>query len=515
MRKININNIINKLLIAFFIIQPLFDMKFFYNSISTLIRVIIIFILFSYYLFSSKNKRKYYLLIYPCLICMYFIFHHINASSFTSLVPGNFNYSVLKEALYFVKMLSPFLLIFCLYESKLSSDDIIRIMKSLCIIISLVIIISNLFGFSYGNYSDVRIKANFFEWFNPNSSYTYQDLASKGLFEFGNQIGAILIMILPFMIYLSLKKHTLINWITIAFNIFALILLCTRVSVLGILVVLIYTLFAFGFVSLIYKKNIQFRVFIPIGIVLLSYSILLPFNPMFNRLNERANIIQTFSENTINATTNEVINSNIVAEDKSTNNINLDNIAETSKDYTNSLISTDITYNDMIDFIENTYETKQLNKQFLFENYPYKYDPEFWYNFLQKDISLTTDYRYIETAMIKRVVEINNNPLDKWVGITNTRLQNVFNIERDLVVQYYSLGIIGTILIFAPYLMILGCFIYKTFKNKFKNINFVNIISFITILFLFVISYMSGNLLNSLSFTIYFTLVFGLLINNN
>ena len=57
-------------------------------------------------------------------------------------------------------------------------------MKYLCIIISLLIIVSNLLGFSYGNYSDVKIKANFFEWFNPTSSYTYMDLASKGLFEF-------------------------------------------------------------------------------------------------------------------------------------------------------------------------------------------------------------------------------------------------------------------------------------------------------------------------------------------
>ena len=84
-------------------------------------------------------------------------------------------------------------------------------------------------------------------------------------------------------------------------------------------------------------------------------------------------------------------------------------------------------------------ENKQLNKQFLFENYPYKCDPEFWYSLLQNDISLTTDYRYIELSMIRRVVELSNNPMDKWFGITNTRLQNIFNIEKDFVVQYYAL----------------------------------------------------------------------------
>ena len=122
MKTVKLNNLMNKLLIIFLIIQPIFDLKIFYNSISTLIRVIIIFALFSYYFFTSKNKKKYWLLIYPCLLGVYFIFHHFNALSFTSLVPGNFNYSIVKEFLYFVKMASPFLLIYSLYKADLSIE---------------------------------------------------------------------------------------------------------------------------------------------------------------------------------------------------------------------------------------------------------------------------------------------------------------------------------------------------------------------------------------------------------
>ena len=168
----------------------------------------------------------------------------------------------------------------------------------------------------------------------------------------------------------------------------------------------------------------------------------------------------------------------------------------------------------MVDYIENNYEIKKLHKQFLFDNYPYQYDPEFWYNFLQKDISLTTDYRYIEISMIKRVVEINNNFLDKWLGITNTRLQNVFNIERDFVVQYYALGIIGLIIVFAPYFILLIYFGLKTIKSHLKNLNIINLLAVITIVFTFGISYFTGNLLNSLSFTIYFAILFIFLFEN-
>ncbi len=532
MKQLKINNIINKILIIFLIIQPIFDIKIFYNSISTLIRVIIISALFAYYFFTSKNKNKYYLLIYPLLLVVYFIFHHINASSFNSLVPGDFNYSILKEALYFVKMISPFLLIYCLYKSKISSYDIIRIMKYLCIIISLLIIVSNLLGFSYGNYSDVKIKANFFEWFNPTSSYTYMDLASKGLFEFGNQIGAILIMFLPFMIYSYIQHVNLKNWTIVLFNVFALILLCTRVSVFGIVIVFVYTIFAFVFIGLIKKQSCKIKKYIPIGIILLIYSLLLPINPMFNRLNERATVIENFGKNSTDSyNEQEIINS--VSEDVDLNIKNESSVdLNTPLPPENSATSNNTSYDYMINFIEENYEPKQLNEQFLFINYPYKYDPEFWYNFLQNDISLTTDYRYIETSIIKRVVEINNNPMDIFFGITNVRLQNIFNIERDFVVQYYALGIIGTILVFAPYFILLGIFVYKYFiflhkqglfanadtnlnNKKFKNLNIINLLAAITIVFLFGIAYMSGNLLNSLSFTIYFTLAFCLLIKNS
>ena len=436
MKKLNLNSLMHKILIVFLIIQPIFDIKFFYNSISTLIRVIVIFTLFFYYFFTSKNKHKFWILIYPALLGNYFIFHHINALNFYSLVPGNFDYSIIEEALYFVKMLSPFMLIYCIYKASLTKDTIISIMKYLVLIISLIIIISNLFVFSYGSYSDAIIKANFLEWFNPNSDYSYRDLASKGLFEFGNQIAAILIMFLPFMIYSALDKSKFMNWLIVVLNAFSLFLLCTRVSVLGVFIVFAYTIFTCCFINFIRKQHFGFKCYIPIIVILLVYSLLLPINPMFNRLAERETVIETFkeeSEEPNNLVDNSVPDGNII-------NNEIPSIKQAiSNDNTNNEMTIVGTSNYMIQYIEDNYEAKQLHEQFLLENYPYKYDPEFWYNFLQQDISLTTDYRYIETSMVKRVVEINNNPFDKWLGITNTRLQNIFNIEQDFVVQYYAL----------------------------------------------------------------------------
>jgi len=74
MKQTKLNNIMNTILIIFLIIQPIFDLKYFYHSISTLIRVIVIFILFTYYFLTSKNKNKYLLLIYPFILRCVFYF---------------------------------------------------------------------------------------------------------------------------------------------------------------------------------------------------------------------------------------------------------------------------------------------------------------------------------------------------------------------------------------------------------------------------------------------------------
>ena len=393
-------------------------------------------------------------------------------------------------------MLVPFLLIYSLYKSQISKIKLMQIMKFLVLIVSLIIIISNLFKFSYGNYSDIPIKANFFEWFNPNSTYSYKDLASKGLFEFGNQIGAILILFLPFILYSVFKKSSLINIFTLLCNTFALFLLCTRVSVIGVIIVFIYSVFTFIFINILEKNKINLKAFVPILIVLSIYIIVLPNNPMFDRLTKRTKLLGDLCYDSVLSSSNNIKALNDFTENTSTDNTILDSSSSDE---------------DMIKYIENTYKNKQLHEQFLFKSYPYKYDVEFWYEFLQNSIYLTTDYRYVERSMIERIITINNNPLDKLFGITNTRIQNIFNVEKDFVVQYYALGIIGLFIVLAPYFLFIIIFVFNTLKSKFKSLTILSSLSFITIIFLFGISYMSGNLLNSLSFTIYFASLFYLL----
>lgn len=486
MEKIKNKKYLEYVLIAFFIIQPIFDLKYFYNSISSLIRTIIVLVLFAIYFICSKNKKKYILIGYPILLTLYFIVHHINALNFKSVVPGNFNYSIIKEMLYFIKMLVPILLIYILYKSKISGKKVNTIINTLVIIIGLIIIITNLLGISYGSYTDTKITSNFISWFT-NNNYTYKDLASKGLFEYANQISAILLMFLPFVIHNNIKINNVKSVLILLINLLALTMLGTRVAVLGTIIVFVYTILSIFFMKFIKKyKEYNIKKFISTTAICIMYVLILPSNPMFNRVHEM--------NNQIDVEIQPVINHNI-------NNADLNDVSKIeNNNYENE--------NKDIKFIEENYKKKLIHDHFILSSYPYQYDTEFWLNIFNKDVYSRTNYRYLEKAMVKRVVEINNNYLDKLFGITNTRLQNIFNIEQDFIVHYYALGIIGTILVFLPYTVLILYYIYKAISSKFKKCTMDNVLAFITIFMTFAIAYNSGNLFNSLSFTIYFTILY-------
>jgi len=289
----------------------------------------------------------------------------------------------------------------------------------------------------------------------------------------------------------------------------ALLLLCTKVSVFGIAVVMSYTLCVYLFKKIfIDKQKLKFNFGTNqiLAICMATFYIAIAmFNPTFARMNEAKEVsarVAQLQENKVE----EVNQQNDIIVEQDTHNIKEINQVENIKDETqegNKDFKTK--------FIEENYKKNEIHELFIIERYPYVYDKDFWYEIISSDNPNKMHYRFLEEEIVKRVVEINDNQHDKWLGITNTRLQNIFNIEKDFVVQYYALGIIGALFVFMPYLIVLVWFAYKTLSGKLKTLSIINMLACVTIFFLFAISYYSGNLLNSLSFTIYFAQLFLLL----
>lgn len=451
----NYNKIYKLLLKIVLCIYPSFLLTFAYNSYFTLLQIIIIFGLLLFLLLINKESRKNfkYIILYTIIVLIYGIFHHLNATNFTSLVPGNFNYDILKECLQILKMSIPVIFVYLIYHSNLEKEDYIHIIKSWIILICGSIIISNILKISLSSYTGETIKANIFSWFNNN--YNYRDTASIGFFKYSNQISCLLVIIMPMVIYYYIKEE--VSSLYIIIMLITLLMLGTRVATVGGILVFIAINLSYIFFNIIKKEKTNWKKLIYCLIFSILYLATLPFSPAFNRhqnnyLLEKRNLLASIE------------------------NVNQPDI----------------------EYIKSNYEYKLINEEFILNRYPYEYDPKFWLEIMNKPQSLRTNYRYLEIEMIKRVKEINNNKWDDILGITNVRVQNIFNIERDYILQYYAFGILGCILFLSVYF----CLFVKNIKETIKNFNYLNTCILSSIILLLTIAYMSGNIYNQLAISI-------------
>jgi hypothetical protein len=470
----NKQKIYRNLIMLFLALYPIFDIKFFYHPITTLIRIIIILTMLFLVLMQSKEARDNFKWIigYYGLVLIYFYFHHQNALVFSSLIPGNFNYILLEEALQAFKMTTPLIFLFTLYYLKFTDNNYYLIIRTWVLIICGSIIILNIFGLSYGSYSDVRILGNIFTWFSKGS-LTYYDLASKGLFMYANQISIIILLILPVVYYEYTKSQKRLLYWLIILIMFCGLILGTRIASIGALGLLFICLLLYLFFSLFIKAFV-FKVNILINslLIMIVFLILLPISPVINRKEVIGNI-----------------------KDNDSNN----NLVQITTD-TNKMITEDMV---KIDYITENYKAKRIHETFILQSYPYQHDPDFWYDILQLPVNKRINYRFLEITIIKRVIDINNNKNDILFGITNTRIQNIFNIERDFILQYYAFGIIGMILFLGIYLYL---FII-IFKKMIINLEYKTCI-YMGILIIFLLAaFLTGNILNHLSTNLVFIFI--------
>lgn len=453
--------------IIFLSTSPIFDCIFFHSRITTLIRILIILIILitTIFLYQDSRKKVKWLILYYFICAIYLIINYYHSQNFVSLFPNNFNYNFVSELFTILKLIMLVTLIFSLYYQKFNKKDYILIFKIWTLIITLSIIITNIFKISYSSYGEFLIKYNIFEW---NKNIYYVNSASRAYFVYANQVALTLIILLIIFSYIFIKDNikTIIYIFLISIS---MLMLGTRVSSLGGLLVFIFILIGYIFFVIIKKEKFNKKSLLLIFIIIM-WIVILPISPYQNR-NIELNYYQSTKESNLNE-------SNI--DDNSINN-NL-----TKQEY----IELNANPNLIPDFFYKVY-------------YSYEYDPDFWINFINNTEESKINYRYMEKSIIKRIIKINNNKYDILFGISNTRVQNVVNLEQDFLVQYYAFGIIGMIILLIVYPLIL---LYTLFK-LFKEFNFNNFINILLIVIFIFCSYLTGNILNSMSTIIVFSVL--------
>ena len=262
--------VLNNVTLIFLFLFPLFSTVYFHSSIITLFEVITVFIIFllTIIIFSESRKNVKYIFLYYLLCLIFLIISYLRAQNFVSLVPNNFNYSLIKEGLTILKLITPITFLYSLYYQKIEWKKYIIVLKVWTILISFTIIITNILKLSLSSYTDDFITKNIFEWSINNY---YQETASKGLFMYANQQAAFMIMLLLIFVYDFLYKNKKSIIYILALSL-AMLMLGTRVSSVGGLLTLICATIFYIILKLYKKEKIKWHflyILIPISIWLI------------------------------------------------------------------------------------------------------------------------------------------------------------------------------------------------------------------------------------------------------
>lgn len=452
---------------------PLKDVNILGISAIEILNIVIIGYTLILTIISLKNRKKELvpLIIYTILLGIYLLFHGINILKFDSSIYTQSNINIITETYYILRVYYlPVLLLFVLIKNKDIFDlkFYSKLIKSLICIISLSLILLNIFKLSYATYSatnETFVEYNIFDFYKSNEDPKL--LSTRGWFDSSNEISAILMILLPINIYLLYKEDKKFNIFLYITQFLSMIILGTRVSSLGAILITI-TAILINIVAKIIKHNkINYKLIIygilctgyffisPVGNHLLEYKI-----PNFQSEDE-------YSEHLKTLTDNEVI----------TNYIN-----------------------------ENLYYFR-INEAFV-KMYPIEKDFEFWYDVTLRDRNLNNDSRIMKTTILKRIHERNNNKVDKLFGMGYTI--NFMDLERDYVYQYYLFGIFGIILIIPQILSLIksGLAMLKSIK---KNNIMHSLLIIMSPVLGFSVAYYSGHVFGWVSPSYILTLVVAIL----
>lgn len=471
MQKILSKQYLSTLTLILYVLSVFLDLHIFYNSISTLIRTVVISLLFIiiFIKFSNKKERRLFY-IYFIFLGIYIILHLYNSSNFTNKL--EIYYSNLDEILYFYKMVMNSFIIYIVYKLNINLNSFIKYMKICLWFICGSIVFCNIFKLGYTTYSFEPIKATLFSWFN-NHKYSYIQISGKGYFHLANQVIAIILLYFPLLLNEIKEKIKVSDIFLSIILLLSMLILGNRISSVAPLITLVVALIMY---LIMHKKSqLNLKYLIYLIIVIFAYNIFLSHSPLLNR---------------------ELYYRQLKA--------NIERINEKYDTVADNLDDEDI---------ENLFVANNVNLNFPLSYYPYNKDKEFWNNMLKKNPGLLIDSRYLEISITKRLIELNNNPLDHYLGISYTRIINIVNIERDYIMQYYSIGIIGLILLLGCYFIIYTYSIFKIGINLEAKCTYKNIMLCLAVSMFLLAAYFSGNLLNAISTIIPLSFVLGIFLN--
>lgn len=480
-----------KIFLIFLIFQPFLDCYLLYSdkvidfvgfSPTTIIRILVIGIYSVIVYIKNKDTRKL-ITIYGIIIAIYMVLHHIIGSSIdNNLLYKTFKYTITDEIFYLLRMLMPIGVIYIIYNLKYTKEDLKWVLKYSSLATALIIIVMNLTKTSLTSYSYnyKTIQGTFFNWFSGNiSNY---DLASKGWFNSANQISATIIIFIVMMTYYTIIDTKRKDLITLILLIIATMMVGTRTSTTIVIYVIFFMIIGYTIISSLLLKKFSLnkrQIYICLLIIVFSLGFygIAPIGHCEEKTNYQC-LLQ--------------IDTGLSSEEQ----------IEVEEDlkYTGNTC----------EFLKET----PTNPEYYENIYPCEDNLEFWDKFSKEKTYEYANNRTMEVLVANDMYSKINNPKINLFGMSRSRLLNGnFYIEKDIYVHYYTMGILGIILLLIiPYLTPCILLLYKIIKTK--KIDYYELSLTFIIALIFLASYLSGHILDELIATLYLSFTTGFLLKS-
>lgn len=520
-----LRKIINIVLVIFLIVQPLCDiymgvigekLDIFGISIVTFIRTIttvslVMIIGISQIVCKYKVKWLVSLIMYLIAVGIYATFHHFNIvnSGGYYITQGIYNFTT--ELMYVLRLVVPIILMYVVIITRPKRERIEKAILISVAIIAIIIITTNIFKISYASYSPLNrfVEYNIFDWFKYDE-LPYTETLSKGLFVSANQIGALLVVLLPITVLYALKYNKVTVYAIMFLQVIAMVLIGTRVATYGFVLCILAMLIGYIVISIIRKSKLHFERILATLCIMAVGLVIFKHSPANSRTFATANsgmYVEHSEDDEENYITIEAYNEIIQDEAKMREYLK----AKKKKNITLD----ELMYRTMCKYIETNYKQHAISKKYVMTIYPYEQDPEFWVDLFEQPISVKGDNRARQSVIIKRIKELNNNKLnDTLVGMGATPMnQREYMIENDLISHYYNIGVIGIILFVSPY-AIAVIYVLLAGLKYFKRLFNARIVAYsLAIFMMYVIGFFAGHVIDEYIITIYMAVMTGMLIN--
>lgn len=428
-------------------------------SIIELGNILLIGIAFILTLFKCRKKELFGVFGYLILVCIYIILHYKHIITFDTDIFPRANFNFITETFYICRVyILPLALLFVLIKNRdiFNKEFYFKIIKIVIGIIAGSIIVLNILKLSYISYSD---KHNF-NLYNIFDYFLYQGdfrlLSSRGWFDSANELSAIMFMLFPINIYMLYNEGKKSNLALFIMQFVAMILLGTRTSAFGAVLISVVALFVYLITCVLKFDNINtkfLKYFSFCSLVCIAFCMISPF--MIARLSEGK--------------------ADFSIKDQSAYS-DLGNSSNDTKSFSKMI---------------EKYKSEYLINEIYLKIYPVKNDKDFWLKIASRDKSLNSNDRKMKTDIIERIKERNDNDMDTYLGMGYTL--NMIDLERDYYYQYYIFGILGVLILMGPYFGVLIYLIIKGFTNFKKNFNFKTVLCLMGPLLGLLIAYYSGH----------------------